>query len=195
MKIIGVTGGVGAGKSTVLDILKREYGAKILMADDIGKELMEPGAACFGQVVDIFGKEITDETGRLDRKKIAGEVFRDKAALDRLNAIIHPAVRKEIEDRLNQFREAGARLCVIEAAILLEAGYGELCDEIWYIHADAEKRIERLMAARGYTRKKCLEIMNNQLPEETFKRSASVVISNDGSREETKEQIASFISL
>lgn len=195
MKIIGVTGGVGAGKSTVLDILKKEYGAQILLADEIGKELMEPGKTCFQPVIDAFGKQIVDKEGRLDRRKISEIVFKDKTELERLNAIIHPAVQKEIELRLEYFRSAGSSLSVIESAILIEAGYEEICNEIWYIYVTSEKRIQRLMESRGYTREKCLEIMDNQLADEEFRRSAAVVIDNGGTVEETKEQIASFLSI
>ncbi|MCD2492670.1 dephospho-CoA kinase [Lacrimispora sp. NSJ-141] len=195
MKIIGVTGGVGAGKSTVLEILKEEYGAGILTADEIGRELMEPEGACFAQVRDVFGEGVIRQDGTLDRRKIASMVFRDRAALKRLNGIIHPAVRKETEKRLQDFEISGKDIAVIETAILFEAGYEDICDVVWYVYADEETRIQRLMQSRGYGRDKCREIMANQMPDREFRRRCGAVIDNSGSRADTKEQIASSLSL
>ncbi|QNM05914.1 dephospho-CoA kinase [Qiania dongpingensis] len=195
MKIIGVTGGVGAGKSTVLEILKEDYGAGILMADEIGRELMEPEGACFAQVRDAFGEGVMKRDGTLDRGKIASAVFRDQAALKRLNGIIHPAVRKETERRLQDLEISGKEIAVIETAILFEAGYEDICDVVWYVYADEETRIQRLMKSRGYGRDKCREIMANQMPDSEFRRRSGVVIDNSGSREDIKEQIATSLSL
>ena len=195
MRIIGVTGGVGAGKSTVLEMLKQEFGAELLVADEIGKRLMEPDGACFRPVAELFGREILTETGGLDRKKIAELVFQDRDRLTALNQIIHPAVRAEIEKRLSDLERDGKETAVIESAILLEAGYEEICGEIWYIYADCETRIRRLEASRGYSRKKCLEVMSNQLPEETFREKATAVIDNSGDAARTKEQIATLMAL
>lgn len=194
MKVIGVTGGVGAGKSTVLEILKEVYGAKLLLADEIGRELMEPGGACFAPVVKVFGETVVRPDGRLDRGKIAELVFGDKEALGRLNGIIHPAVRREIEARLDRFREAERQsgvfsFGVIESAILLEAGYEEICEEIWYVHTAKETRISRLMETRGYTRERCLKVMESQMEEEVFKKRASAILENDGSMEQMRSQI------
>ncbi len=195
MKIIGVTGGVGAGKSTVLEILREEYGAGILMADEIGRELMEPGGACFAQVRDAFGEGVIKQDGTLDRRKIASVVFQDQTALKRLNGIIHPAVRKETEKRLQDLETSGTDIAVIETAILFEAGYEDICDVVWYVYADEETRIQRLMEGRGYGRDKCREIMANQMLDNEFRKRSDAVIDNSGSREDTKEQIASSLSL
>ncbi len=194
MKVIGVTGGVGAGKSTVLEILEEVYGAKPLLADEIGRELMEPGGACFFPVVEAFGKTVVRPDGMLDRGKIAGLVFGDDEALDRLNGIIHPAVRQEIEARLDRLREEERRngvpvFAVIESAILLEAGYEDICKEIWYVYASKETRISRLMETRGYTRERCLKVMESQMEEGEFKRRASAILENDGSRKQMEIQI------
>ncbi|MCI8466504.1 MAG: dephospho-CoA kinase [Lachnospiraceae bacterium] len=196
MKVIGVTGGVGAGKSMVLEILKETYKARILSADEIGRELMEPGSACFEPVVDLFGTDVIGMDGRLDRGKIAGIVFRNEEALGQLNALIHPAVRREIEARLYRWKEEEAlggniqkRLVVMESAILLEAGYEEICEEVWYVYASKELRMKRLEESRGYSKERCLKVMENQMEETELRKRATVVIENDGSREWTKEQI------
>ncbi len=193
MRVIGITGGVGAGKSTVLSVLETEYGAAVLPADEIGRELMAPGGACFEPVLALFGREVLLPDGCLDRKKIAGRVFQDKNALEQLNRIVHPAVRKEIGRRLGELLWNGCPVAAVESAILLEAGYREICDEVWYIHTDKEIRIRRLSASRGYTREKCLEVMGNQLSEEEFKRHSDVVIENNGGPEEIKMQIAGIL--
>ena len=147
MKVTGVTGGVGAGKSMVLELLKKEYGARLFPADEIGRKLMEPKGACFAPVVKAFGKAVVKADGRLDRGKIAEIVFGDEEALGQLNGIIHPAVRREIETGLQKLKEED--LAVIESAILLEAGYEDICEEIWYVYAPEEIRISRLMEKIG----------------------------------------------
>ncbi len=200
MRVIGVTGGVGAGKSMVLAILKNEYGARLLSADEIGRELMEPGAACFCPVVKAFGEDVVGADGRFDRGKLAGTVFEDAKALECLNGIIHPAVRQEIEERLGRWkyeesREGDAQAClaVIESAILLEAGYEEICEEIWYVYASEETRMRRLEESRGYTRERCLRVMEHQMGEEEFRERASVTIRNDGDIEGMREQIRELL--
>ncbi len=200
MRVIGVTGGVGAGKSTVLEILKDEYGARLLPADEIGRELMEPEGACFAPVIETFGKAVVGADGRLDRGKIAEIVFKDKAALERLNGIVHPGVRREIKERLHRRREEEERgeeakeyLAVIESAILFEAGYEEICEEIWYVYASEETRIRRLTESRGYTRERCLKVMESQMGEAELRRRASAVIENDGDIEQVRGQIGTLL--
>ena len=195
MRIIGVTGGVGAGKSTVLSILQKEYGARIIEMDAVGKELMKPGTSCFEEICRAFGKRILLPEGGLDRKKLAETVFRDEAALERLSAIVHPAVRKEVEARLAAAEGAGAPLAVLESAILLEAGYKSLCTQIWYVRADRETRIRRLSESRGYSREKSLSVMENQKSEEEFMKEADVVVDNSGGLSQLKERIAGILHL
>ncbi len=196
MRVIGVTGGVGAGKSMILEILKKDYGARLLPADEIGRELMEPEGACFAPVTGAFGKAVVGADGRMNRGKLAEMVFGDKEALGRLNGIIHPAVRREIECRLHKWteeEEKGAdekeHLAIIESAILLEAGYEDICGEIWYVYASEKTRIRRLMESRGYTRERCFHVMENQMGDAWFRNRASAVIDNDGDIESVREQI------
>ncbi len=195
MRIIGVTGGVGSGKSTVLELLRTEYGAGILEMDALGRRLMEPGEACFDAVVREFGRNFLLRDGRLDRKRLAEKVFRDEEALGALNAIVHPAVRREVERGLSAFRAEGRSLAVLESAILLEAGYREVCSEIWYVRADREVRIRRLMESRGYTRERCEAVMKNQKDQEELSAAADRILDNDGDLKELKEQIARSLSL
>ena len=193
MRIIGVTGGIGAGKSTVLELLKEEYGAELLMADAIGRELQEPGGACYEAMRGLFGEGCLLEDGTFDRKQIAAQIFSDEVMKEKLNAIVHPAVRAEIERRLGVLAWEGQPIAVIESAILFEAGYETMCDEVWIVTAEPQVRIGRLMESRGYTKEKCLQIMKNQPPEEKIKTLADHVIENNTDLDAVKKQIAGIL--
>lgn len=190
MITIGVTGGVGAGKSTVLDFLESRYGAFVIQADRVGHLVMEPGQECYEQVLELFGKEIIKkEDKRIDRRRVSEVVFAQPDMLERLNAIIHPAVKKWILDALAKKQEEGQRLCVVEAALLLEEHYQDFCDEVWYVHTDREIRIRRLMENRGYSREKSESIIANQADEAFFRANTDFEADNSGAPEDTRKQI------
>ena len=157
MKIIGITGGVGAGKSTILDYLSQKYDAYVIQADKIGHLVMEPGGLCYEHVIALFGRQIIKNDKTIDRKQVSDVVFGNELMRQSLDAIIHPAVKTYILEEIRKQRQAGCRLLVIEAALLLEEHYEEFCNNVWYIHTDAEIRIQRLMDSRGYTREKAEE--------------------------------------
>ena len=189
MRKIGITGGVGSGKSEVLRFLEETYGAVILMADSIGHEQMEPGTCGYEEIKKAFGPGILAADGTIDRKALGAVVFPDSEKLARLNGIIHPNVARVIEERLREAEKEGRELAVVEAAILLETGLDRLVDELWYIYADREVRIRRLMAGRGYTREKCLDIMGNQMDEASYRNACDVIIDNSNDWEETVHAI------
>lgn len=189
MKTIGITGGVGAGKSTVLTFLEKEYGAFVIQADQVGHLVMEPGEECYEPVIALFGKQIIKEDKTIDRKRVSDVVFGKPEKLSQLNAIIHPAVKRYILSSLEKQKKAGSAICIVEAALLLEEHYQDFCDEVWYIHTDKEIRISRLMESRGYTREKAENIIANQAPEEFFRGHADYVIENNGDLEKTYRQI------
>ena len=189
MKIIGVTGGVGAGKSTVLLHLKEAHNAFILEADKAGHLLMEPGQSCYEPVIRLFGNFIINPDGTLDRKKISDIVFQDARKLDALNRIIHPGVRTYILDALARESKNGRALCVVEAALLLEADYQEFCDEVWYVYASEEVRIRRLAESRGYSEEKSKSVIRRQMTDLQFRAGADFVIDNSGSEKDTIDQI------
>ena len=195
MKIIGITGGVGAGKSTVLAFLEKEYGAVVIQADQVGHLVMEPGEECYEDVIGIFGKEIIKEDKTIDRKRVSDVVFEQPHLLKKLETVIHPAVKRYICRRIRELQESGCRLCVVEAALLLEEHYEEFCDTVWYIHTDAEIRIQRLMESRGYTREKAESIIARQASEEFFRKHADYVITNNGNLKTTWRQIEEGIKL
>ena len=163
MRVIGVTGGVGAGKSTVLGILEEDFQAYVIQADQLGHILMEPGEECYDAVIALFGKEIIKKDKTIDRRRISDVVFTDKDMLLKLNGIIHPAVKQRILDLLGEQKEAGREICVVEAALFLEENYQEFCDEVWYVYTEEEIRIRRLMESRGYSREKSLGIIRNHV--------------------------------
>ena len=189
MITIGITGGVGAGKSTVLDFLEQEYQAYVMKADEIGHLVMEPGQSCYKPVIALFGKQIIKNDKTIDRRLVSDVVFSHPDMLEKLNHIIHPAVKEYISRQLDLKKEEGQRICVVEAALLLEDHYEEFCDTIWYIHTDSEIRIRRLMESRGYTREKSMSIIASQAPEEFFRAHTDYVVTNNADLEETWQQI------
>lgn len=187
MRIIGVTGGVGAGKSTVLQHLEKAWHARLILADQVGHEVMEPGEDAYQKIVDEFGREILAEDGRIDRGILGGIVFADREKLEKLNAVIHPAVKEEI---LRRIAAAGPGDCiVVEAALFLEEKYDAFCDETWYIYTNEEERRRRLKASRGYTDERIDQILKNQKSHEEFLSRCNYVIDNNGTAEDTCRQI------
>lgn len=189
MKIIGVTGGVGAGKSTVLNYLAKRYGAKLILADLVGHEVMEPGHEAYEQVVKVFGQEIVSEDKTIDRKALGAIVFADEKKRMILNRIIHPAVRQEILRRLEEAELSHLSYVVVEAALFLEENYDAFCDETWYIYTDEKIRRQRLKESRGYSDERIDQIFRSQKTHEEFQKRCLFMIDNNGSEEETFRQI------
>lgn len=180
--VIGIAGGVGSGKSTVLHILEQEYSAYVCMADELGHKAMFPGTEAYREILEIFGHELEMPSGAIDREALAQIVYRDKECLRRLNGIIHPFVMREIRRLISC--HAGDRLFVLETAILFETGCDRLCDEVWGILAEEEIRIRRLMVSRGYSRERAEDIMKNQISNAELAKRCDRIIVNDGGREE-----------
>lgn len=205
MKIIGITGGVGAGKSAILEHLKEQYGAYVIQADQVGHLVMEPGQEAYEAIVEAFAKgksgectaaskQILRMDGTIDRKILGSIVFSDKEKLEQLNAIVHPAVKEWIRREIAWKQKEGCRLLIVEAALLIEDGYASICDEMWYIYTDPQVRRARLKASRGYTDEKIDAIYRNQLSEAAFRAACQAVIDNSGSFEDTKTQIAGLFA-
>lgn len=189
MKTIGITGGVGAGKSTVLGFLKEHYKAAVCEADQVAHELQRPGEECYRKIVEVFGDEILKENLEIDRQKLGGIVFADGRKLQKLNQIIHPQVKEFIRKKKTEEKEKGTGLFVVEAALLIEDHYEEICDELWYIHTPDEVRRKRLKESRNYTDQKIDDIMKNQKSEDQFRQACRVVIENGEDFKETCSQI------
>ncbi len=197
MKVLGITGGVGAGKSTVLNYMKEAHGAYLLECDEIGRRLQMRGGACFAPMVGLFGQEIIGEDGEADRKKIASIVFNDRDMLRKLEEIVHPAVKAYVEDEIRSLREQAVEdrkntpaFIVVESAILLEENYDRVCDEIWYVYASEEARAARLAASRGYSQERIRQVMEAQKADSFFRDRCQLVIDNSGPEvHDTYEQI------
>jgi dephospho-CoA kinase len=189
MKIIGITGGVGSGKSQVLSFMKDEYQAYICQADHVAWQLQEPDERCYIEIVSHFGKTVLNEDGTIDRKALGKIVFSNEEELQVLNQIIHPAVKTKIQKMIETEQKNGTKLFVLEAALLLEDHYDMICDEIWFIYADESVRRRRLKENRMYSDEKIDAIMNSQLSEVSFREQCQLVIDNSGEFEDTCYQI------
>ena len=195
MKIIGITGGVGAGKSTVLDYLREQFQAYVIQADQVGHQVMEPGEICYSQVIALFGEHILKKDKTIDRKAVSDVVFGNEEKLKKLNGIIHPAVRQSILEEIQLQKEKKTAIVVVEAALLLEEHYEKFCDKVWYVHTDREIRISRLMENRGYSREKSESIISSQAPDEYFAKHAVYIIRNNGDIKDTWLQVEEGIRL
>lgn len=193
MKIIGITGGVGAGKTQILEYLNNKYGATICMTDEVGKKLQKKGTECFDEIVAHFGNEILDEKGELDRAKLSDIVFADRVELSVLNGIVHPRVKEEIQKKITREERKNTNLMLIEGALLIEDHYEEICDELWYVYVEDPIRRKRLKYARGYEDSKVDQIFEAQLPKDLFMRHCDRVIDNSGQFEETKIQLNKIV--
>lgn len=189
MYIIGITGGVGAGKSTILDYLESRYQAYTVQADQTAHELMEPDGSCYEPVLALLGRRILDEQGKIDRGKTAGLVFPCPDLLQQLNGIVHPAVKQEIRRRIAFHKAEGRNIFVIEAALLLEDHYDEICEDMWYIYTEESIRRQRLKRQRGYSDEKITDILRNQLSDAVFREKCSYVVENNGDLPITYQQI------
>lgn len=179
MKIIGITGGVGAGKSQILNYLKENYQAKVIMADEVAHKVKEKGQSCYEPLINLLGKEVLDEAGEIDKKKMAACIFTNKELLLKVNQLIHPAVKTYIRNEITVEKErCSVKFLFIEAALLIEDHYDEICDELWYIYAEDSVRTKRLMESRGYSIEKVQQIMNGQLRDEEFRDNCQFVIDN-----------------
>lgn len=194
MKVIGVTGGIGSGKSLVTNILREKYGAYIVNSDGIARQQMEPGGVSYIEVVEFFGNEILLENGAIDKNKLSHIVFNDRGKLYRLNLITHPKVLDEIRNIMEQKRLDGeTAYFVIETALMIESGYSFVCDEVWYVYAPEASRRAWLMSNRDYTEERIDAIFSSQKKDEDFRKNYAKVIENDSNIDNLVEQVDRLI--
>ena len=191
IKILGITGGVGAGKSTILAYLSKKYQARVIELDKAAHLCMQHGTDCFDRIVNTFGREILTEDGSICRPALSKIVFADRSKVEELNRIVHPAVKNYIREEIKKETEkCSVPFIVLEAALLLEDHYDEICDEIWYIYVEDEVRIARLSSSRGYTPEKTRAVLENQKSDKEFRRFCQLVIDNSSDNvENTYKQI------
>ena len=177
--VLGITGQVGAGKSTVLEYLEKTYGAAVLMLDALAASLQKKGGCCYGPMIELFGTQVVRGDGEFDRAKIAGMVFSDPPLLQKLNDIVHPAVRRAALEWIEERGKCDAApFLVLEAALLIEGDYGRICDEMWYVRADEAVRRERLRSSRGYSDKRIDDMFASQKSDKWYEKYCSYVIDN-----------------
>lgn len=186
---IGITGGVGCGKSEVLRYIREHYPVRTLMMDDFARSMMEPGGETYPVYISLFGNDIVRKDGSLDRKRIGRIVFSDPDRLAALNHAVQPVIRRRFLKEMEAAEKAGVPVIFVEAALLVEQHYAEIMDEVWYIYADARERRRRLQLSRGYPDEKISDMMARQMSEADFRRHADVVLDNSGSFEETARRI------
>lgn len=188
MLVVGLTGGICSGKSTVAAMFAR-LGAAVIDADRVAHELQEPGQPLYEAIVSAFGREVVGEDGRIDRRKLGAMVFADPKARARLEDILHPAIVEECERRIQEAGTSGAAVCLLDAALLIESGRQARFDMVILVEASEAVQIDRLMARMGLSRDEALQRIRLQMPREEKRRHASLVIENGGPLEETERQV------
>lgn len=187
-KVIGLTGGIGSGKSTVSQCLA-ELGAVILDADKLGHEAYKPDTEAWREVVAAFGNQILTPSGEIDRKKLGEIVFSNPESLSQLNRIMHPRIYDMLKARIEEYRQQEVDVVVLEAAILIEADWTSLADEVWVTAAPEARVLERLKKQRGLAEEQILARIRSQLSAEERVKHADVIINNDGELEEVKARV------
>ena len=170
MLFIGITGGVGAGKSEILSFLEKNYNAKVMLTDEIAHDLMEPGTDCYKKLQELFADDaVFLPEGGFDRPALAAVIFSNEAKRQALNDIVHPAVKQYVKEQMDQHRQQeDLDLLVVEAALLIEEHYDEICDELWYIYTTED---------------------NRQLPEAAYRKACRVVIDNNAAPKDAFAQM------
>ena len=191
--VIGITGGIGSGKSVVTSLLRDKFDAAVIDTDTIGHEVMEIGKSAYKKVVEIFGNKVIAEDGSIDRKKLGSLVFDNRELLSKLNNIIHPAVEAEVDKRIAEFTQKKYKYIALETALLIKVGYNRKCDKVWFVYADKDIRLKRLYDNRGIDKEKAGKIFESQNTEEEFRQIADDVIDNSGSEAETEIQIKNIL--
>ncbi len=193
MLVVGLTGGIATGKSTVAAMFAAR-GAAIVDADRIAHALQEPGQHCHRQIVDAFGVGILDGMGRIDRRRLAARVFADTSARQRLEAIMHPAILETCENEIHAAEAAGRRICIVDAALILEAGRRDQFHRIVVVAAPEDVQVERLVHSRGLTPDEARQRLSSQWTTAAKVALADIVIDNSGDLAATEEQVARVYS-
>ena len=199
--ILGVTGGAGSGKTTVVEQIEKVVPTVFLHCDIIAHKLMEPGKASYDALVKEFGEEILEDAtlkgSPISRPKLSKIAMATEENRRRLNELTHPLVQQAVEKELGRLTEENFHgVAVIEAALLIEAGYKSICDSLWYVHAPLSHRIRRMKEKRGYSDEKIANILAGQLSETEFKANADVILANpDGDKSEVLAELQKQIRI
>ncbi len=186
--VIGLTGGIGTGKSTISRYLE-ELGAGLIDADKVGHEALKPGTPAWQDVVDTFGREVVSASGEIDRRKLGQIVFGDSLAREKLNRIMWSRIWEMIEARIDEFGRKNTEVVVVEAFGLVEAGWNRLVDQVWVTVASEKAVLERLKKQRQMSEAEILSRMKSQLSPEERAKNADVVIQNEGDPGEVRAKV------
>ncbi len=192
MSVIGLTGNIGSGKTTVSRILQDDMGCCCLNTDHIGRLVVQPDGEAYSDLRAAFGNGYFLADGTLDRPKMAQLVFNDKAALSRLNGITHPAVKRFLQREIAGIKQKDpAKIVVVEAALLIEADYLDLLDELWLVWADDDVRLKRVMQRDNATREQAISRMKNQMPQDEKLKYAQRILHNNSDEQNLRCELAS----
>ena len=192
MKVIGLTGGIASGKSTVTKLL-RQYGLDVLDADAIAWELAQPNNKLWQSYVDRYGERVLLPNQQLNRQAVADIVFSQPEEKEWMDGMAHPIIKAEIQNQLNHLSEAGKKAAVIDVPLLYEAGWDKLVDEVWLVYVDSEVQLQRLMARNGYDVQEAKRRIKAQMPLAEKRRKAQVVIDNNGTDQELAERVKKLL--
>jgi dephospho-CoA kinase len=188
MLVIGLTGNFGTGKTTVSQMLA-ELGAVLINADELGHQLLQPNTQVYKEIVATFGKSILNTGGEIDRNKLGQLVFTDTANLTRLNQIMHPRIYEIVRQRIEEYRKSSVKVIVLEAALLIEAGWRPLIDQLWVTIAPEATIAKRLKEARQLSEDQVLVRLQAQMPQNKKAKQADVVIDNDCSLQDLRAKV------
>ena len=192
MYIIGITGGIACGKSTVSNEL-RKYGARIINADKMAHWQMSPGGEIYNSYINHFGRDILDEEGLIDRRRVANIVFNDKDELNWINDMAHPILLKHVREQLVINQNEGVTLTVLDVPLLFESGWNKECDETWVVYLKPIRQIKRLMERNNLTQEEATSRINAQLSNRERRLLADKIIDNNGYKSSTRGQVRSLI--
>ncbi|HHX61911.1 MAG TPA: dephospho-CoA kinase [Epulopiscium sp.] len=190
MQIIGIVGGMGSGKSTVVGLLSELANTYIINADDIGHEILKKGSPGYIPAIEAFGDQILGTDGEINRRVLGEIVFSDPKALQKLNNISHPLIYKAVKEQIETALEKGSNdYIIVDAALLIEIGLIELVDQVWGVYVPVETQIQRVMVRNGLSKEEAIKRISTQLPWSKIKKRITIQINNTSTTEHTKEQI------
>ena len=192
MYIIGLTGGIASGKSSVSNILKEEFNAHIIDLDIIAREVVKKDCLAYKDIIDFFGTQILKEDGEIDRKKLGEIVFSDLDAKKKLEDITHFRILEKVEELIAVSKKEQQKLIFLDSPLLIETNWHTKVNDVWLVYVDFETQISRLIKREDISYEDALKRIQSQLPLEEKTKYANIIINNNGSLEETKKQVLAF---
>lgn len=199
MKVVGITGGIGSGKSEVIKLLQERWNVAVILADEVGHGLMKQGGKTYRVLVDYYGTQILNEDNSINKDCLRNIAFKNKESVEIINRLTHPLIKEEIINKIENIKkDTKENQCppfiALESAILQEGGLDSLCDEIWYVYADEAIRIKRLISGRGYSKEHCKQIIEKQKSDKYYRQLANWTLDNSNTIEKTKNQLEKKIA-